>query len=118
MNLTLVVRRVSSRTRSLNRASAFGEITRWGVGPAVKLKARKARADGRSTALLLAAFTVSFSRRARKLVTLAMTRSPVPLPPGPHVGVAVVGVADEAVAPRFSSSLSPSRNASIAAGLP
>ena len=46
-----------------------------GVGPAVKLKARKARADGRSAALL-AAFTVSFSRRARKLVTLAMTRSP------------------------------------------
>ena len=46
-----------------------------GVGPAVKLKARKARADGRSAALL-AAFTVSFSRRARKFVTLAMTRSP------------------------------------------
>jgi hypothetical protein len=41
----------------------------------VKLKPRKARADGRSTALL-AAFTVSFSRRARKSVTLAMTRSP------------------------------------------
>ena len=75
MNLTRFVRRVSSRTRTLNRASAFGETTRWGVGPAVKLKPRKARADGRSTALL-AAFTVSFSRRARKSVTLAMTRWP------------------------------------------
>ena len=38
-------------------------------GPLVKLKPRKARAAGRSTALL-SAFTVSFSRRARKRVTL------------------------------------------------
>ena len=62
-------------TRFWRIDSPFGETTRWGVGPAVKLKLRKARADGRSTALL-AAFTVSFSRRARKSVTLAMTRSP------------------------------------------
>ena len=56
----LVFRRVSSRTRSLKRSTAFGAIRRFGVSACVKLKPRNFRSNGRATALF-ASFTLSLS---------------------------------------------------------
>ncbi|WP_321473476.1 hypothetical protein [uncultured Paludibaculum sp.] len=50
--LTPRVRRVLSRTRSLNRSTAFGSIRRWGTPAFVKLKTRCFRSQGLATALI------------------------------------------------------------------
>ena len=73
--LTLRVRRVSSRTRSLKRSTAFGAIRRRGSLPFVKLKPRNFRSLGRATALF-AWFTWSLSFVVRNRVMLSITRSP------------------------------------------
>ena len=59
--LTPGVRRVSARTRLVNRASACGAMRRRGAVSLVKLKPRNLRALGRATALF-ALLTFSFRR--------------------------------------------------------
>ena len=54
-------RRVISRTRSLNRFTAFGAIRRFGSACPVKLNPRNFRSCGRATALF-SLFTFSLSR--------------------------------------------------------
>ena len=69
------VRRVSSRTLALKRASACGAMQRRGCSPYVKLKPRNLRTLGLATALL-ALLTFSLRRLARKFSMPAITRSP------------------------------------------
>ena len=73
--LTPRVRRVSSRTRSLNRSTAFGAIRRFGCLRFVKLKPRNFRSHGRATALFCS-FTLSLSFVVMNRVMLSITRSP------------------------------------------
>ena len=69
------VRRVSSRTRSLNRFTAFGAMRRFGEAEFVKLKPRNFRSQGSATALL-DSFTFSLSCVLMNRVRLFITRSP------------------------------------------
>src|SRR5918912_2174341 len=68
-------RPVSSRTRLLNRSSAFGATQRRRSLSLRSVKPRKERSQGCATALF-AALTWSFSRVSRKRVMLAITRRP------------------------------------------
>src|SRR6201982_1768103 len=73
------VRRVSSRTLVLKRATACGAMRRRGASfPPVKLKPRNLRTLGLATALL-ALFIFSLSRLARSFSMPAITRSPARL---------------------------------------
>src|SRR5450755_3963892 len=73
--LTPLVRLVSSRTRSLNRRTAFGAIRRFGSRLLVKLNPRNLRSHGRATALFCW-FTLSLSFVVMNAEMLAITRSP------------------------------------------
>src|SRR6516225_5291735 len=87
------VRRVSSRTLVLKRATACGAMRRRGASfPPVKLKPRNLRTLGLATALL-ALFTFSLRRLARSFSMPAIAR-----PLAADIDIAVIGVAYEAVA--------------------
>jgi len=76
------VRRVSSRTFSRKRFSAWGAIRRWGFAPSAIVKPRYFRRLSRSTALL-DSWTFNWSRRVMKSLTLFITRCPafsLPIP--------------------------------------
>ncbi len=73
--LTPRVRRVSSQTRSLSRATAWGAMRQRGCRCEVKLKPRNFRSYGCATALFVE-ITLSLSFNVMNRDTLAITRSP------------------------------------------
>src|ERR1700720_2294883 len=73
--LTPRCRRVSSRTRSLNRATALSTVHRRNARSSLTVKPRNDRCHGRATALF-AVLICSLRRPSMKRVRLAMTRRP------------------------------------------
>src|SRR5205809_7569472 len=93
--LTPLARRVVSRIRCLNRSRAFGAIMRLTSGPALKLNPRNFRSCGRATALFVS-FTLSLSLLVMKRVM--PLHHPLTSPLAAHVDVAIIRVAEVAVA--------------------
>src|SRR6266404_4332370 len=73
--LTPRCRRVSSRTRSLNRVTALSAMHRRYAGSSLTVKPRNDRCHGRATALF-SVLICSLRRPSMKRVRLAMTRRP------------------------------------------